>query len=111
MKVLAPPITIATSITLQQMVTEYLTLQACHDKLITALKPDPLTIAGMLFRTGCEIHDKMLVPSFTRREKATSAIREKIEIAPQRFHQFMKLLTELMWTKDIAEILQSALPR
>ena len=89
-------------------------LQACHDKLITALKPDPLTIAGLLFRTGfipSEIYDNMLVPSFTQCKKATilvNAVREKIEIAPKRFHELNRVLSEQVWTRDIVEMLQSA---
>ena len=86
----------------------------CHDKLVSALSPDPCTIAGILMANGFippEIQAKMLFTSSTPHEKATilvTVLREKIKIAPKGFHELMKILSELTWTKDIAETLQSA---
>ena len=84
-----------------------------ENKLITALSADPLGIAGILLA-------KELIPEHTKtqmrqcstaREKATilvTAVRQRIEIAPKRFHEFLDILSEQAWTKDILEILQSS---
>ena len=93
---------------------EYRAVLACSDKLVIAISQDPLTISETLMAKGFispVIHDKMLLPTSIPRKKATvlvTALREKIEVAPKRFHELMKIFSKLTWTKDIAEILQSA---
>ena len=47
----------------------------------------------------------------TPREKATilvTTVRQKIEIAPKRFHEFVNILFTQAWTRDIAEMLRSS---
>ena len=85
----------------------------CNDKLIAALSLDPQGIAGILLAKG-------LIPANTEaqvrqcstsREKATilvTVIRQRIEVAPKRFHEFLNILSEIAWTKDILEVLQSS---
>ena len=91
----------------------YTAMLACNDKLVPALSPDPRTIAGILMAKGFippEVQAEILLPS-TPHTKATilvTAITEKIKIAPKRFHELIKIFSEQMWTKDVAEILQSA---
>ena len=44
----------------------------------------------------------------TPREKATileTNVRQKIEIAPKQFHEFVNILFTQAWTRDIAEML------
>ena len=92
---------------------EYTAVMACHDKLVSSLSPDPVTIAGILLSNGFipnEIHAKMLLPSSTPHEKANilvTAVSEKIMVTPKRFYDLIKIFLELTWTRDIAEILQS----
>ena len=84
-----------------------------NDKLITALSADPLGIAGVLVTKGFipeHTEAQMRLISSTPREKATilvTTIRQRIEIAPKRFHEFLSILSEQAWTKDIMEVLQS----
>ena len=44
----------------------------------------------------------------TPREKSTilvTNVRQKIEIAPKQFHEFVNILFTQAWTRDIAEML------
>ena len=84
-----------------------------NDKLITVLSADPLGIAGVLVTKGFipeHTEAQMRLISSTPREKATTlvtTVRQRIEIAPKRFHEFLSILSEQAWTKDIMEVLQS----
>ena len=84
-----------------------------NDMLITALSADPLGIAEILVTKGFipeHTEAQMRLISSTAREKATTlvtTIRQRIEIAPKRFHEFLSILSEQAWTKDIMEVLQS----
>ena len=85
----------------------------CHDKLVTALSNDILTISGVLVAKEfipVEISSKMLLPTLTPQEKATSlviAITEKIKLVPNRFQELIKILSEQTCTKDIVTSLSS----
>ena len=48
----------------------------------------------------------------TPREKATilvTTVRQRVEIAPKRFDEFVDILSKQEWTKDIVEVLQSCI--
>ena len=83
-----------------------------HDKLVTAISTDTITISGVLLAKEfipSEISNKMLLP-FTEREKATilvNAITDKINIAPKRFDELVKIISEQTCTKDIVNSLLS----
>ena len=84
-----------------------------NDKLITALCADPLGIAGVLLAKGLipEHTEAQMRQCSTPREKATTlvtTVRQRIEIAPKRFHEFVSILSTQAWTKDIVEMLQSS---
>ena len=84
----------------------------CNDKLVTAISLDPQCIAGILLTKGLipENIEAQMRQCSTPHERATilvTAVRKRIEIAPKRFHEFLKILSQQPWTKDIAEILQS----
>ena len=85
-----------------------------NDKLITALSTDPLGIAGISLAKGLipEHTEAQMHQRSTPREKATilvTAIRQRIEISPKRFHEFLNILSEQAWTEDIVEVLQSCI--
>ena len=85
-----------------------------QDKLINAISADTLSIAGVLREyelISDEISGKVLRPSSTTQQKATilvSAIRETIKTDPKKFPELMRVFSELLLTKNIAEMLQSA---
>ena len=85
-----------------------------QDKLINAISADTLSIAGVLQEhefISDEVSGKILRPSSTPQEKATilvSAVKEKIKTAPKRFPELIRLFSEQLLTKNIAEMLQSA---
>ena len=91
----------------------YKAMLTCHDKLVTALATDYLTIAGALLAHGFvseEVSAKMLLPSSTPNEKATvivTAVRERIKIAPQHFMELVKIFSEHTSTKCVVSLLQS----
>ena len=83
-----------------------------NDKLITALSADPLGIAGILLAKGLipEHIEAQTQQCSTPCEKVTilvMTIIQRIKIAPKRFHEFLSILSEQAWTKDIMEVLQS----
>ena len=86
----------------------------CHDKLVTAIATDYLTIAGALLAhrfVSEEVYAKMLLPSSTPNEKATvlaAAIRERMKLAPQHFSELMKILSGHTSTECVVSSLQSA---
>ena len=92
----------------------YKAMLACHDKLVTALATDYLTIAGALLARGFiseEVYAKMLLPSSTSYEKGTilvTAVRERIKIAQQHFLELVKIFSEHTSTKSVITLLQSA---
>ena len=85
-----------------------------QDKLINAISADTLNIAGVLQEyefISDEVSVKILCPSSTPQEKITilvRAIREKIKTAPKRFPELIRVFSEQISTKDIAEMMQSA---
>ena len=85
----------------------------CHDKLVTALSNDILTISGVLVAKEfipAESSSKMLLPNLTPQEKATMlviAITEKIKLVPDRFQELIKIFSEQTCTKDIVASLSS----
>ena len=81
----------------------------CNDKLITALSIDPQGIAEVLLTKGLipENTEAQVRQCSTPREKATilvTTIRQRIEVAPKRFQEFLDILSKQEWTKDILEI-------
>ena len=91
----------------------YKTMIHCHDKLVTALSSDILSISGILVANEFippGVSSKMLLPTLTPQEKATSlviAITEKIKLAPDRFQELIKILSEQICSKDIVPSLSS----
>ena len=86
----------------------------CNDKLITALSADPQGIAGVLLAKGLipENTEAQVRQCSTPREKATilvTTVRQRIEVAPKRFHEFLDILSKQEWTKDIMKVLQSCI--
>ena len=86
----------------------------CNDKLVTALSADPQGIAGILLAKGLipENTEAQMRQCSTPYEKATilvTTVRQRIEIAPKRFDDFVDILSKQEWTKDITEILQSSI--
>ena len=84
----------------------------CNDKLVTALSIDPQGLAGTLLAKGLipEHTESQIRQCPTPREKAiilVTTVRQRISIAPKRFHEFLDILSEHTWTKDIVEVLLS----
>ena len=93
---------------------ESLTILTYQDKLINAISADTLNVTDVLREhdfISDEVSGKILCPSSTAQEKATilvNAVKEKIKTAPKRFPELLRVLSEQMSTKDVAEMLQSA---
>ena len=84
----------------------------CNHKLITSLSADPQGIAGLLLAKGLipENTEAQMRQCSTPHEKATilvTTVRQRIEIAPKRFQEFLEILAQQTWTKDITEVLKS----
>ena len=86
----------------------------CNDKLVTALSADPQGIAGILLSKGLipENTEAQVRQCSTPHEKATilvTTVRQRIEIAPERFQEFLDILSKQEWTKDIMKVLRSCI--
>ena len=85
----------------------------CHDKLVTAISTDIISVSGTLLAKGFiseEMQSKMLLYTLTSEEKATDlvgAIRKKIKLVPNRFEELMKIFSEQSCTKDVVPFLAS----
>ena len=81
--------------------------------LMTALSNEPLGVAGILLSKGFisgEIMSKLLVVSYTAKEKATiliEAVRNRIDISPAKFTEFLEILSQQTCAKEVAESLRS----
>ena len=79
-------------------------------ELVNALKADPLDIANTLFSTRfiCEDTWAKILLNYTPLEKATilvAAVRGRIQVAPKQYNEFLRILSEKTYTKDLLDIL------
>ena len=85
----------------------------CYKKLVIALSIDCLNMSQILFAKEFiprSISDKMLLFALTPQEKATilvNAVTDKIKLAPHRFQELIKIFSEQICTKDIADTLST----
>jgi hypothetical protein len=83
-----------------------------HD-LMLALSNESVGVAGILLSKGFisrEIMSKVLLISYTPAEKAAiliEAVTNKIELAPSKFTEFLKILSEVACSKEVVESLRS----
>ena len=83
-------------------------LKQTHD-LTTALSNDPLGVAGRLLSKEliCSgVYSKMLIGSYAPAEKAAilvEAVRNTVEIAPDKFQCFLEILSEVVCAKEVVE--------
>jgi hypothetical protein len=83
-----------------------------HD-LMLALSSEPLDVAGTLLSKGFiseETMSKMLIVSYTPKEKATiliEAVRNKVELAPSKFTELLEILSEMECAEEVVESLRS----
>ena len=93
---------------------EWFAMVECHVKLTSALASDLLNISGLLFAKkiiSSEIHQKMLLSSTTAMEKANclmGAVRSAAESSPQKFRDFIDVLSREQMTEDVAKELASS---
>ena len=100
-------------LTLHDSESAYKAIIRCHDKLVTALSTEILSISGILLAKEFiseETHSKMLLATSTPKKKATDlviAITEKIKLLPNRFQELISVFSEQNFTKDIVPSLSS----
>ena len=89
----------------------------CHVELTTALASDILNISGRLFAKkiiASETQEKMLLSSITAMEKASylvGAVRSAAESNPQKFRDFIEVLSGEAMTEYVAKMLASSYER
>ena len=93
---------------------EWFAMVECHVKLTSALASDLLNISGQLLARRIisgETQEKMLLSSITAMEKASflvGAIRSAAESSPQKFQDFIEVLSREQMTEDVAKMLASS---
>ena len=83
---------------------EYKTVLACYDRLVTALKSDPVGIATELMA------DSLIPPLDVKKTDAQELARlllNKVELVPERYHDIVEVFSRHGWLKDIVAILQT----
>ena len=89
----------------------YMAIKHGHDKLVTALSTNVLSISGILLANEFiseEVYSKMLLPTSTPEEKATdlvNALRRKIKLVPDQFQKLIRTFSEQACTRDIVSYL------
>ena len=81
--------------------------------LTTALSNDSLDVAGKLLSKELicrEVYSKMLIDTYTPAKKAAilvEAVTNTIEMAPVKFSDFLKILSEQVCAQEVVESLRS----
>ena len=81
---------------------EYKTVLSCFDKLVTALKQDPLVVSN-------ELAAKSLIPPVSgsvNAQKLAELLLERIELSPKRYYDVVSVFSGHSWLGDIVDILQ-----
>ena len=82
---------------------EYKTVVSCFNKLVTALKQDPVAVAN-------ELVSESLIPPVDGSidvQKLAQLLLDKIQLSPKRYYDIVKVFSRLDWLADIVDILQS----
>ena len=82
--------------------SEYETFLSCFDKLVTALKLDPLAISNELVAAG-------LIPPQYRAvdaQKLAQVLLERIQLSSKCYYDIIKVFSRHEWLGDIVDILQ-----
>ena len=93
---------------------EWFAMVECHVELTSALASDILNISGLLFAKkiiSSETQEKMLLSCITAMEKASflvGAVRSAAENSPQKFRDFIDVLSREQMTEDVAKMLASS---
>ena len=83
---------------------EYKTTLACFDKLVTALKSDPVTVSN-------ELLSENLIPPLdgpVSAQKLAQLLLGKIKVTPKRYYDVINVFSRHDWLKDIVEILSES---
>ena len=81
---------------------EYKTVVSCFDKLVTALKLDPLAVSNELVAEG-------LIPPVdgsVDAQKLAQLLLERIRLSSKRYYDVIKVCCRHEWLGDIVDILQ-----
>ena len=81
---------------------EYKTVLSCFDKLVTALKLDPLAVSNELVAEG-------LIPpadGSVDAQKLAQVLLERIQLSPKRYYDVIKVFSRHEWLGDMVDILQ-----
>jgi hypothetical protein len=84
----------------------------CNDKLVIAFSSEPKSLYETLLTQGLiasELHEQMFVHSDIintfKASKLVEGVRKSIEIAPNKFKEFLEILQKKGSTHDCADIL------
>ena len=75
---------------------------SCFDKLVTALKLDPLVVSNELVAEG-------LIPPVdgaVGAQKLAQLLLDRIQLSPKRYYEVTKVFSRHEWLGDIVDILQ-----
>ena len=83
---------------------EYKTILTCFDKIVTALKSDPVPISNEL--VSANLISPVDCPQIDA-QKLAQLLLDKIKLAPKRYYDVVRIFSRHDWLGDIVEILQA----
>ncbi len=90
---------------------EYLALLKFKVELTSEISADPLSLATALVAKGLipeSVHTSMLIPTKENNVKASelvSQVTNKVKTFPATFDEFLKILGDFIWLKNILELI------
>lgn len=82
---------------------EYKTALKCFDRLVIALRQDPVTISNAFV-------SNLLIPpvdGHADAQRLAQLLLEKIKLVPSRYHDIVRIISGYEWLKDIVDIIQT----
>ena len=87
---------------------QYKSLLACFDKLVVALKQDPVTVWNGLAALYLIPPPDVQLPGGFEAQVLARRILNIVKVEPTRYDDVMKVLSKHDWLRDIVKILHTA---
>ena len=91
---------------------EYLVLHDLAADIVSEIAEDPVAISAKLLEAGFfpeARHNSIKKPEKDDKSKANELVeqvKKKVRLNPKRFKEFINILSEFPWLKDIAELMR-----
>ena len=91
---------------------EYKALLECFDSLVIALKFNPASLAVELAAKGLvppgDVTNQRSCDLAEQARELAGRILNRVELAPNRYHDIVKIFSKHLWMEDFVKILETA---